>query len=214
MLYLEQIGNGYISEYWHTYRFVDADTIIIDEDVYDEINVAIDFAYSPATLILSNSDDAYYYTYCYQFNFNPEGQQEIPDNDYGDPLDYSTYVTDLAPYLENTVWVSTGNNYYNPNAAETAPGYPREHDITAYEIELVFSNGNVEYYGVGGITSTHSLYYPSDMYVQSFHRDELVNGETRYMYSLFYVSGGYLYEIELMDDVECSNIIEYSQDIQ
>ncbi len=125
-------------------------------------------------------------------------------------------VNDISGYLGNSLWVSNGAWLDNPNAAAAASGYPKQYTPEYGEIQYQFyENGIVEISILGEngevseSTGSDSLMDPYGFYLYAFHRTQMIDGVEHQIYSAFFASGQTLYEVEMLDDQEVSNYIQY-----
>ena len=118
------------------------------------------------------------------------------------PNDEET-VIDIEEFICNTAWISTGNEYTDESSTNV-----REYDLAYGDIVYTVENGIISHSEL----SSEYIIDPTGEIMYAFHREEeLDDGKVHSLYSAFFIEDGLLYEIEFIDDILVSNIIEYER---
>lgn len=223
-------GNMYFLEF-----FVDETmNILIQEDTTtEEIHYyeIMDTHYADTFLIEGTYGYRFYYGrdgLLYMCFYYDDGNGEYPDitdffvfDQLGAQVDWEqreieddiqdSLVMNIEEALDNTVWISTGVEYDNDQAVSPVTGYPKNYDLEYGSIIYYFEQGIATLYVTDTDETVDSEYLgdPDGYYVYAFHRDIDLNGNTGMIYSIFFINNGKLYEIEMIDGQQVSNIIEY-----
>ena len=149
-----------------------------------------------------------------------EASTQAPEQSGGsselDAIVAAGFEPDIEGYLDQTWWASTGHEIANSYAQAVASGYPVTYDLEYGEVQYIFDaetqTVTAIYEDADGYLEEREWDYildPEGFYLYAFYRTVNIDGIDHEIKSVFFVSEGVLYELEVMDDLdEVSNIIE------
>lgn len=203
--YIEQNGNQKPEESMISYQITSENTMILNGDDKKVFTITIDYEFGEYYLIIDNGETFTELSKVDELHPYPVDNDEPNDSHTNDELVYN-----IEEYLADTHWISTGVEFDNPDAVEMASGYPRTYDFEYGDLQYSFREGNI-YLSNDQNETNESVYMgdPEGYYIYAFYREQNIDGKQRRLRSMFFVQGEYLYEVEMMDDVEVSNYIQF-----